>query len=294
MGRKRSGANKRPAEFAERSLARFALARFEALDVEGTDKAEARALRSALEREIISRVSGTGGEKALAGIIAHLNAIGHRFLRIATDAGWVSYFENTNEGARNFHIHVMLPTDDDLLTVMVLYGETLEATVAKRRAGLSPAARARAAIEDQYLARGLALNTSGRPYKSLGADDRLVACLHELEGGVSNGGFRTYLSNTRGERVRDAHAFLLAIGARRAAKVVGEVLALYPRGFGAAFRRNAEDQLDHHRVALDRLASRFYDVPENIPLLAMRYLTSHASARSADTRPPKRRRRPPT
>ena len=294
MGRKPSDANKRATESPERSLDRFALATFEALDVEGADKAEARALRSALEREITSRVSGNGGEKALTAIIADLNAIGHRFLRIASDAGWLSYFQSTNEGARNFHIHVMLPAGDNLLTVMILYGETLEATVAKRRAGLSPAARARAAIEDQFLARGLALNTGSRPYKALGADDRLVACLHELEGGVSNGGFRTYLSNTGGERVREAHAFLQAIGARRAAKVVGEVLALYPRGFGADFRRNAEDLLDRHRVALDRLAGRFYDVPENIPLLAMRYLNSHASARSADKRPQKRRRRPPT
>ena len=177
---------------------------------------------------------------------------------------------------------------------MVLYSETLETVVAKRRAKLSPAARRRAAIEDGFLARGLALNTSGRPYSSLGADDRLVACLHELEGGVSNGGFGTYLSNTGGARVRDAHAFLQAIGARRTAKIVGEVLALFPRGFGAAFRRDAEDLLDRHSVALDRLAGRFYDLPESIPRLAMRYLNTRASTRSTDKPPPKKRRRGPS
>ena len=254
-----------------RQLHQFALARFEALDVEGDDSSPARALRSALERTIMVGISTAKGKPALTRLVSDLNALGHRLKPKKSDPGWHSYFQATNEGTRHFHIHVHF---GEPLTVMVLYGETLDATVARRRSGMSKSERARAHEEDHFIDRGLKLNTGRKPYASLGPADRLIACLHELEGGVSNGGFRTYLSNTGGVRIRDAHRYLEQIGARRTATIVGKVRALFPRGFGAAFRRDAEPMLEKHRVALDKLADEFYRSRDNIPLLAHRYAES--------------------
>ena len=263
---------------------RFALARFEALDIEGIDKANAKKLRIALEREILSRTATASDQtEALNGLVAELNALGHRLVPVKSDPGWTSYHQHTNNGERTLHIHAQF--DPVGTSVMVLYSETLERTVAIRRAGMTPAERKRADIESEYLERGLALNTSGQSYSSLGPTDRLIACLHELEGSVSNGGFGTYLSNTGGARLADAHRYLTRIGARRTARLVADVRALLPRGFTTARPRDREGILDKHRDQLDALSGRFYELTERVPMLAMRYVKSKKSPR-------KRRRRP--
>jgi hypothetical protein len=114
--------------------------------------------------------------------------------------------------------------------------------------------------------------------------------LYELEGGVNNGGFRTYLANTGGARVKDAEKFLLKVGARRTARLVSSVRKLFPRGFGTAFRRDAESLLDRQSAALEKLSGRFFDNSESIPVLAMRYLKSPGTAGDR-SRPAARRRR---
>lgn len=267
---------------------RFGLAEFEALDVEGADRAEAKALCVALEREISSRLAGAGGARELDALIADLNSLGHDLSPLTSDPGWTSYFQSTNDGSRQFHIHVSVPSAEEALTVMVLYSETVEKTVIRRRASMSKAEMAVADTEREFIARGLALNTGNRPYTSLNPEQRLVACLHELEGGVNNGGFRTYLANTGGARVKDAEKFLLMIGARRTARLVSAVRKLFPRGFGMAFRRDAESLIDRQSAALDRLSGKFFDSSENIPVLAMRYLKSPGGRSRAAAR---RRRR---
>ena len=162
---------------------RFALARFEALDIEGIDKANAKKLRIALEREILSRTATASDQtEALNGLVAELNALGHRLVPVKSDPGWTSYHQHTNNGERTLHIHAQF--DPVGTSVMVLYSETLERTVAIRRAGMTQAERKRADMESEYLERGMALNTSGQSYSSLGPTDRLIACLHELEGSV--------------------------------------------------------------------------------------------------------------
>ena len=70
----------------------------------------------------------------------------------------------------------------------------------------------------------------------------------------------------------DAHSFLVGIGATRTARVVGDVRALFPRGFGAAFERTSLVKLDQHRDALERLSDHFCRLSENVPVLAMRYV----------------------
>ena len=247
----------------------FARSRFEALDIEGADRAKAGKLRAALEREIASRVA-KGGKKALTTLVTELNALGHSLQRVKSDPGWTSFHQTTNDGTRTFHLHVFLEPDEQ--TVMVLYNETLETTVARRKARMTAVERIRAEIEEEFARRGLALNTSRKPYASLGPADRLIASLHELEGGVNNGGFHTYLLNTGGRRMADAHRFLVRIGATRTARVVGEVRALFPRGFGASFERTSLTKLDQQRETLDRLTNRFYRSSENLSLLAMRHV----------------------
>lgn len=64
---------------------------------------------------------------------------------------------------------------------------------------------------------------------------------------------------TIGEDVRrmgDAHRFLVGIVATRTARVVGDVRALFPRGFGVAFARTSLVKLAQHRDALERLSDR--------------------------------------
>lgn len=264
---------------SSRRLRRYALAEFEALDVEGADTAEAKALCVALEREISSKLSGSRDARALDALIGDLNALGHHLSPLKSDPGWTSYFQSTNGGSRQFHIHVCLPSAQELLTVMVLYGETMQTRVSKRRARMSKVERALADTENEFIALGLALNTNNRPYSSLQPEERLVACLHELEGGVNNGGFGTYLANTGGARMKDAEKFLLKIGARRTARLVSSVRKLFPRGFGVAFRRDAESLLDRQSAALEKLSGQFADNSESIPVLAMRYLKSPGAAR---------------
>ena len=274
-----------------RRLRQFSLTEFEALDVEGADRAKAKALCAALEREIFSRVSGAGGARALKAFIADLNSLGHQLSLVKTDPGWTSYFQSTTNGARQFHIHVCLPSPQELITVMVLYSETIETVVSKRRAKMSKSEKARAETEDEFFARGLALNTGKRPYSSLEPEERLIACLHELEGGVSNGGFSTYLSNTGGARVTDAERFLSTIGARRTARLVNSVRKLFPRGFGAAFRRDALSLIDRQSTALEQLSGKFFVRTENIPILAMRYLKSRRAGPSRSKPAARRRQR---
>jgi hypothetical protein len=251
----------------EPGAVQFARERFEELAV---DSAELKSLRLSLEREVAKLVFGTGGLRGLAAFVAGLNRHGHRFVKRKSDPGWTSYYESTNDGERDCFIHAQPERGGDVGTVMVLYHETLETTVKKRVASMSPRDRAKAKIEEEFAARGLRLNTGRRLYASLSIPDRLVASLHELDGGVNNGGFAAYLSNTGGERIADAAGFLRDIGARRAARIVGGVVALGLADIRG--RRKLEDHIDRNRGRVDSLTAEYYDQAENIPLLAMRFL----------------------
>lgn len=269
-------AAKRPKKLTH-LLGGFSLGAFERLDIGGKNSTKGKELARALEHEIATRVSAAPDSATIAGLIGELNAVGHHFELKPSRSGWISYYESTNNGARSFYIHVEL---GDITTVMVLYHETIETTVAKRRAAVSPRERARADKEDEFANRGLALNTGEVAYRDLKSDDKLIACLHELEGGVNNGGFSTYLENTDGARITDAARFLDAIGAERFAAIVRDVIELFPGGFGPAFRKSANVLVDSKRDALDLLTERFYKCRENIALLALR----HVKARSRRTR----------
>ena len=251
-------------------LKEYALAVFEGLDIAGADAARAKELTRKLEAEVARRAFGPAAAAAVDDLIRELNALGHSFEPRKTSAGWTSYHEATNAGTRAFFIHV---EGGDAAGVMVLYHETIETTIAKRRAGLSPRQRASADTEDEFAKRGLALNTGNTPYRSLAPNDQLIACLHELEGGISNGGFSTYISNTEGARLSDAARFLDQIGAGKAAEIVRDTIELFPGRFGPAFRRSAEVLLDSKRDALDALTTRFNASRENIAVLAMRHVS---------------------
>jgi hypothetical protein len=248
----------------------FSLEVFEGLDIAGTDAAAAKALVRELEKEVVRRVFAKPDAGNLTGLIKELNKLGHRFAPHKSSPGWRSYSQQTNDGTRAFYIHV---EPGDPAAVIVLYHETIETTVAKRRAAMTPRQRAQADKEETFYQRGLALNTGKRPYRSLAANDKLIACLHELEGGVNNGGFSTYLSNTEGARIKDAARFLEQIGAAGTAAIVRDVIELFPGGFGPAFRKSAGVLLDAKSDALETLAGRFYKSRDNIALLTMRYLS---------------------
>jgi hypothetical protein len=243
---------------------RFCLPAFEGSEVGPGTPADA--LRQALEDLVLERLTGPGGVADVEALVRELNGLGHAFEPRPSSPGWASWFQTTNGGARDFFIHA---EPGELATVMVLYHETLETTVERRRAGMSPKDRARAKRVDRFYERALAL--AGSDLAALPEADRLLVCLHTLETGVNNGGFRTYLGNTDGAELAPALAFLERIGAEQLAGIVARVLELLPSLEGG-LRDETWTVLDPLEEALAELDGRFLQVEESIPLLALDYL----------------------
>lgn len=111
-------------------LERFGFAAFEGADAVDDGSAPASELRQELESLVMERLlpDGLPGVEAL---VEELNGVGHAFAPRPSSPGWSSWFQTTNAGTRHFYIHV---ERGELSSVMLLYEETLEATVERRRA----------------------------------------------------------------------------------------------------------------------------------------------------------------
>src|SRR5262245_17242212 len=147
-----------------RNLRKYSLDAFERLDIAGADAAAAKALVRELEADVARCARGETGAEDFEELIRELNALGHSFRPAKSSPGWTSYSQTTNNGTRGFFIHV---ERGEMMSTMVLYHETIETTVAKRRASLSPRDRKKFDIEQEFSKRGLALNTGKSAYKSL-------------------------------------------------------------------------------------------------------------------------------
>ena len=91
------------------------------------------------------------------------------------------------------------------------------------------------------------------PPKRIDPLERTLLLVGELEGGVNNGGFSTYLFNKGRRRAKATVTALESIGARKTADMLRQAMAP-----GVTEKE------------LDRLDTRFYRVPEDLALLAAR------------------------
>lgn len=246
-------------------LERFRLAAVEEGE-ELDDASGVGALRRDLERLVLERL-GAEGIAGVERLVEALNRSGHRFETRSSSPGWTSWFQATNGGARHFYIHV--EPEDELPTVMVLYQETLETTVRRRRSAMSPAERAAEERADTFYERAMAL--VDRDYATLSESDRMLTCLHELVTGVHNGGFAAYVSNTEGARLSDAKGFLERVGAETTAAIVSEVIALVP-SLDAGMDADAWSALEAREEELSSLDERFFAYPEDVAALTLDYL----------------------
>jgi hypothetical protein len=249
------------------SLDRFRLPAFEGLDVED-DRDRVDELCAALATELQACRVGQSGLEGVQALIDSLNRLGHAFTRQPRDDGWATWLQHTNGGTRHFYIHVEL---DDADSVMVLHDETLDATVARRRSGMTPEESARDERVARFYERGLALVTGDVAYGDLDEADRLLLCLYELETGVGNGGFHTYVTNTEGAQLADASAFLERVGATELAAVVADVIqALPPSSDGLTEAVWAA--LDANAERFSELDERFHRTRESLAELVLDFL----------------------
>jgi hypothetical protein len=247
----------------------FSLAAFECLDLD-RDDAKVQRLRIELERFIAARARGGRPLASVKRIITALNARGHRFAPHPSDAGWNSWREQTNDGTRNCFIHVEL----DPVTVMVLYHETIDATVARRRARMSPEELAADKRIASFYERSAAIRADdAAAYAALSETDRMLWCLRDLEAGVNNGGFHTWLANTHGAFLADARKFLKKIGANERATILSDVRALLPSRLPRS-RDALLTELDSAQKKLTALDARFDKSEESIALLTLDHLDS--------------------
>ena len=249
---------------------RFSLAVFESLDIEEADQTVLANLKQALEAELLDKINTCPGWTGVERVISALNANGHRFEIRKTDNNWLSYFEETNNATRDFWIHVN--QEDDLLSLFILYFEKMEVTKAKQRAEMSDEEQIEAALVDEFYDKGLELVKKDTEGASLKAGQRLHLVLYQLETGVNNGGFETYLNNTEGLYLVEAADYLARVGAMQLEAIVRKVITLLPPDLTTGKSGDILKVVNKQRDTLEKLDSRFYDSDDNLAKLVMKYL----------------------
>jgi hypothetical protein len=258
------------------SLDRFRLSAFESLELEdGGDRA--RELCSALAAELRARRERQGGLEGVQALVDALNRLGHALTRQPRDDGWATWVQYTkggyeaplrSRGARRCRVdHGAVRRDAGCNRGPAPLGDDGE--------GGCPGQRLTSFYE-----RGLALVDGDVAYGDLAEADRILYCLYELETGVSNGGFHTYVTNTEGARLRDASAFLERIGATEVAAIVAAVIEVLPPS-SSGLTDAVWAALDASTERLSELDDRFYGTQESLAELALDFL-DHASRRGRD------------
>lgn len=213
-----------------------------------THSAAARQLRARAERALM-RIVKSGGKGAADAAIKAVRIGTQRLSRVENVARVTSKWR-ANIGTRTpVVLEVWFAAGQFLQATNVQYGAPPEPVV-------SPAQRARHEAQEAFYARYMAIGQRWyrwRGPRRLPTWDNRILLIGELEADVNNGGFSQYLDNKGRRRARSALAALRAVGA---VKTVSMLTAALAPGV-------TQKQLD----ALD---TRFYKVPEDLAVLAMR------------------------
>jgi hypothetical protein len=232
-------------------LPRGALALVRSLFELRPDSRRANEARWALEH-VLLKVVTHGGLRSVAGVVAALVGRGYAFTP-ASDTGrsksWCAPHADGEHG-----VNIAVSDDGVLRTTSVSYPR-----IRIRLPRMTAAQRARHELQETFYARYMAAGqvAYGSPggYRRLARADRLLLLMGELEAEVNNGGFSQYLLNKGRRRARRAMDALHTIGARRTARMLEAALAE-----------------PANEAVLSKLDERFYKVPEDLAVLAMRHL----------------------
>jgi hypothetical protein len=116
-------------------------------------------------------------------------------------------------------------------------------------------------------------------YEKQSKAQQVFSAVWGLESEVNNGGFAQYFENSAGGMAVDTEAWLRAIGARRAAEIVAEAVALFPGGppprdHDARQQRLAGASAEV-RAAWDRLDQEFFKYPDDLTSLLYAWIKAH-------------------
>lgn len=250
---------------------RFALAKFETLNLEAANPDRLNQLKQDLEQELITHMQVLPGGEGLIQVISGLNRNGHQLKQQPSDSRQVLFAQETNQGTREFWIHTL--QNDYLLTVDVIYrlkpiqNQTITSL---ETGGQEPSL---SEIEESFYERGLQLCQEDASYESLPLCDRIHLALYLLDTGVNSGGFRTYLFNTEGAFLADTAQYLETVGAQELAAVVKNVLPLFPSGLEKAQER--WQRIEAKSEVLNELDKAYGGTTENLAELFRRYRSQH-------------------
>jgi hypothetical protein len=234
-----------------RPLPRGALALVRGLFELQPDSRRANRARWALEH-LLMKVLTRGGLGSVAGVVAALVERGYAFAP-ATDAGCSKSWRAPHADDEHA-VNIAVSDDGVSRTTSVSYPR-----IRIRLPRMTAAERARHELQETFYARYTAAGrvAYGGPggYRRLTRADRLLLLVGELEAEVNNGGFSQYLFNKGSARARRTVEALDAIGARRTARMLE-----------AALRDPANE------AVLSKLDGRFYEGPEDLAVLAIRYV----------------------
>jgi YD repeat-containing protein len=107
--------------------------------------------------------------------------------------------------------------------------------------------------------------------------DKVVDLIDALEGEVNNGGFHQYFYNSAGDRTAETIQALEIVGAFAMADIVKRAAQKFPYGMPPKNRFERQDVLlgaYPSAAAFRALDEEFYQYPENLAALVIRYKSS--------------------
>ena len=208
--------------------------------------------------------------------IKALNDKGHAFSAIPDAAdGWKIYREPGANSERDFQISVEIATGDVMISTP-MSDTAWKKLLATRKQGLTPKQQKLEALREQFYQRGGALFVERYDdADTLDNTERLIIVLYVLESEVNNGGFSQYFVNTGGYEAEQTIDFLGKIGAYNTQNLLVRAVDLVGGPFNIELTDQQYDALDTHESALNQLDNAFYDLDEDIAVLAMQWINGN-------------------
>lgn len=120
---------------------------------------------------------------------------------------------------------------------------------------------------------------SPRALAELRPAERVVWCISELEREVNNGGFSLFFLNSAGDLSAETVAALHTIGARQAAALLTEAMAVFPPPGPAPEQDVRQTQIDalpdSASATWEDLDQRFFGYPDDLTGLLRAYVAAH-------------------